>query len=139
MKIHFKGLNFYKKQDHETFTGLKLSGVKVLGFTLLTDDVVSIYFMTMCISINTLRDESYSTNLFDYFGREKKILRSINPWYTDYFGIVYNGHEFLGICISKGRVVRKFKPEITTEQYINIHVYIFNYLCIIDLTNNFKS
>jgi hypothetical protein len=127
-----------KRKDNYTFTGLKLSGVKIIGFTSLKDDIVFIYFMTLSFSINTLRDESYSSNLFDYFGREKKILKSIYPWYTDYFGIVYKGYNIFGISIKKGRIISKFKPKIKTEPYINIHLHLFNYLCIIDLTSNYK-
>jgi hypothetical protein len=142
MKIHLIGFKYFKTEPISRFNGIKLSGVKFLGFSFIhyknEYTTMFIYLFTLCFNINLRTNDKYDDKIFHYYGPERKILKSIYRYYTDFFGIQIKGKDFIGFNINKQYLVRKFKPTIISEKYLTITFTLFYYKILIDIYNNYR-
>lgn len=129
-KLTLNGFKYFKNALSR-FNGIKLSGIKFFGFSFIYHKneytTLYIYFLTLCFSINLWTNDDYDTEMFHYYGPERKILGRIKPWYTDFFGLSIIGREFIGIKLSIDRIVRTFKPTMITDDWFVIKLYILFY------------
>jgi hypothetical protein len=132
MKVNLIGFKYFNSITPSSFNGIKLSGIKFLGFGFIYHKneytTLFIYFFTLCFNINLRTNDEYDKDWFHYYGPERKILKSIYPWYTGFFGISLLGKEFLGTEIRKDRIVAKFKPSIITNTFLRIKFTLLFYI-----------
>lgn len=123
--ILFTGLKYIKNSN--SFNGIELFDHKFLGFSCREScKALYLYLFTFCIHIDFSDDREY----FIYsYGRDRKVLSRIYPWYTGYNGLYLNGKKFIGLDISRERPVKLItKTRIIANTRYSLHLYFLFYL-----------